>query len=62
MSEKSRKAFLKAIQEYSDYLKLSCFKTECENIFNDAALSEISYEEVVYKLLQNEYDLRVENV
>jgi DNA replication protein DnaC len=62
MSEKSRKAFLKAIQEYSDYLKLSCFKTECENIFNDAALSEISYEEVVYKLLQKEYDLRVENV
>lgn len=62
MNNKSKKVFLKGIYEYADSLKLPCFKAECENIINEALSSDLSYEEVIYRLLEKEYDLKNENL
>lgn len=62
MKDKNKKAFIKGISDYASYLKLSAFKTDLEAIINDATTTDLSYEELLYILLQKEYDYRQEQV
>ena len=56
------KIFLKGIYEYADYLKLSTFKGDIDTEIKNASEIDSSYEEVIYRLLQKEYDYRQEQV
>lgn len=62
MREKSRKAFIKGIYEYADQLKLSAFKSDLESELNEASAADLTYEELIYTLLQKESDYRLEQV
>ena len=62
MKDHDKNIFLKGIYEYADYLKLSTFKGDIGTEIKSAAEIDSSYEEVVYKLLQKEYDYRQEQV
>lgn len=61
MSDKNKKTILKSIKEYTEYLKLSSIRKNLEPIMQEAAINDISYEEFLLKLLESEYDTRVEN-
>lgn len=60
--EKNRKVLINGILEYATYLKLSCVKSKVNDLLKEAALNDMSYEEFLYKLLQGEYDRRIENL
>ena len=62
MKDHDKKIFLKGIYEYADYLKLSTFKGDIDTEIKNASEIDSSYEEVIYKLLQKEYDYRQEQV
>lgn len=62
MKDHDKKIFLKAIYEYADYLKLSTFKGDLDTEIKNASEVDLSYEELLYKLLQKEYDYRQEQV
>lgn len=62
MKDHDKKIFLKGIYEYADYLKLSTFKGDIDADIKSASEVDSSYEEVIYKLLQKEYDYRQEQV
>ncbi|WP_342590157.1 IS21-like element helper ATPase IstB [Clostridium muellerianum] len=61
MSDKNKKTILKSIKEYTEYLKLSSIRKNLEPIMQEATINDISYEEFLLKLLESEYDTRVEN-
>lgn len=61
MSDKDKKVMLKSIKEYTKYLKLPCINGEVENDIKDATVNDICYEEFLLKLLEKEYDKRIEN-
>ncbi len=61
MSDKNKKTTLKSIKEYTEYLKLSSIRKDLESIIQEATINDISYEEFLLKLLESEYDTRVEN-
>jgi len=60
--DKSRKAFIKGIYEYADQLKLSAFKTDLESELSEASAADLTYEELIYVLLQKESDYRQEQI
>ena len=62
MKDHDNKIFLKGIYDYADYLKLSTFKCDIDTEIKNASEIDSSYEEVIYKLLQKEYDYRQEQV
>lgn len=62
MKEKNKKAFIKGIYEYASQLKLSAFKLDLESVLNEATTTDLSYEEVIYTLLQKECDYRQEQM
>lgn len=62
MKDHDKKIFLKGIYEYADYLKLSTFKCDIDTEIKNASEIDSSYEEVIYRLLQKEYDYRQEQV
>lgn len=62
MKDHDKKIFLKGIYEYVDYLKLATFKGDIDTEIKNASEIDSSYEEVIYKLLQKEYDYRQEQV
>lgn len=62
MKDHNKNIFLKGIYEYADYLKLSTFKDDIDAEIKSASEIDSSYEEVIYKLLQKEYDYRQEQV
>ena len=62
MKDHDKKIFLKGIYEYADYLKLSTFKGDIDTEIKNASEIDSSYEEVIYRLLQKEYDYRQEQV
>lgn len=60
MKDKGQKILLKGISEYADALKLGAFKTDVDEIIKDAKETDLSYEGVIFNLLQKEYDRRNE--
>lgn len=62
MKDRNKKAFIKGIYEYATSLKLSAFKLDLESVINEANTTELSYEEIIYTLLQKEYDYRQEQM
>lgn len=62
MKNHDKKIFLNGIYEYANYLKLSTFKIGIDTEINSATEIDSSYEELIYKLLQKEYDYRQEEV
>ena len=62
MKDRNKKAFIKGIYEYATSLKLSAFKIDLESIINEANTTDLSYEEIIYTLLQKEYDYRQEQM
>ncbi len=43
-------------------MKLQCFKKDAEDLINEAAIKDMSYEEFLHRLLQNEYDFKIESL
>ncbi len=62
MKEKNKRAFIKGIYEYAGQLKLSAFKLDLESALNEANATDLSYEELIYTLLQKECDYRQEQM
>lgn len=62
MKDHEKKIFLKGIYEYADYLKLSTFKGGLDTEFKNANEVDLSYEELIYTLLQKEYDYKQEQL
>lgn len=62
MKEKNKKAFIKGIYEYVNQLKLSAFKSDLESVLTEVAATDLSYEELIYTLLQKESDYRQEQM
>lgn len=62
MKNHDKKIFLNGIYEYDNYLKLSKFKIGIDTEINSATEIDSSYEELIYKLLQKEYDYSQEEV
>ena len=62
MKDRNKKAFIKGIYEYATSLKLSAFKLDLESVINEANTTDLSYEEIIYTLLQKEYDYRQEQM
>ncbi|MGG7060119.1 IS21-like element helper ATPase IstB [Clostridium tertium] len=62
MKNHDKKIFLNGIYEYANYLKLSTFKIGIDTEINSATEIDSSYEELIYKLLQKEYDYSQEEV
>ena len=62
MKDHNKKIFLKGILEYSSNLKLVTFKDTVESEIRNATEVDSSYEELIYKLLQKEYDYKQEQL
>lgn len=62
MKDHNKKIFLKGILEYSSNLKLATFKDTVESEIRNATEVDSSYEELIYKLLQKEYDYKQEQL
>ena len=62
MKDKSKKAFIKGIYEYAEKLKLPAFKQDLELLLSEANESDLTYEELIYILLQKEFDYRQEQI
>jgi DNA replication protein DnaC len=61
MNPKEKKAMYKGIEDYAAYLKMPAMKKYYQEEIKEANLKDVSYEEFLYKLLQKEADLRLEN-
>lgn len=61
MSLKDKKAIHKEIEEYAAYLKLPAIKGNFQEEIKEAVLADLSHDEFLHKLLQQEADLRSEN-
>jgi len=61
MSLKDKKAIYKEIEDYAVYLKLPAIKKCYQEEITEAALKNVNYDEFLYRLLQQEVDLRAEN-
>lgn len=62
MKDHNKKIFFKGILEYSSNLKLATFKDTVESEIRNATEVDSSYEELIYKLLQKEYDYKQEQL
>jgi DNA replication protein DnaC len=60
--DKNKKLLMSGILEYTNYLKLTFVKSKINDILKEATLSDMSYEEFLYRLLQGEYDRRIDNL
>lgn len=56
----SKKKLHKNIEELACYLKLQAIKSNFKNEIHEACIHDISYEDFLYKLLENECNLRKE--
>jgi len=56
----SKKKLHKNIEELACYLKLPAIKSNFKNEIHEACIHDISYEDFLYKLLENECNLRKE--
>lgn len=53
---------IKDIMEFADKLKLPHMKKSLKNILNEATLTDVTYEEFLYNILQKECDLKEDNL
>ncbi|WP_305803569.1 ATP-binding protein [Caloramator sp. ALD01] len=53
---------MSGILEYTNYLKLTFIKSKIDELLKEATLNDMSYEEFLYRLLQGEYDRRIDNL
>ncbi|WDC83389.1 hypothetical protein PL321_01865 [Caloramator sp. mosi_1] len=60
--DKNKKLLMNGILEYTNYLKLTFVKSKINELLKEATLNDMSYEEFLYKLLQGEYDRRLDNL
>lgn len=58
----TKNSFISDIKSYADSLKLKVIKSDIEETIADATANNLSSEEVVYRLLQKEYDIRKYNL
>lgn len=60
--DKNKKLLMSGILEYTNYLKLTFIKSKINELLKEATLNDMSYEEFLYRLLQGEYDRRIDNL